>query len=71
MTIQDLPKQQRHEEILRLANEMADSGKYQNYAEIEAALRGDGLADARGLLDKRWLRQELNERCDNARGSVG
>lgn len=71
MTIGDLPKGERREEIVKEAFRMADSGKYTSWHQIEIGLRRDGLSEARSLLDHRDIRRELNERCAAAHAAIG
>lgn len=71
MTIRDLPKIERHEEIVKEAFRMADSGKYTSWNQIEIDLRRDGLSEARSLLDHRDIRSELNEHCAAAHAAIG
>lgn len=60
-------KKARAKYILKAAYEMARSGEYRDYTAIEIALRGDGFAEARQLLDDRFRRTELNDICTEAR----
>jgi hypothetical protein len=70
MTIRNLPKKERQEEIIREAYRLADSGKFSGWHQIEMDLRNDGLSEARSLLDHRDIRSELNERCAAAQAAA-
>lgn len=46
------------------ARELAESGKHHNWQSIEAALRfGDGVEEAREILDRKWFRDYLDQLC--------
>ena len=60
---------ERNAEIERLAFEYADSGNFDGYQAIEHQLCFDGYPEARGLLDGRFIRFELDQRCAAARMS--
>jgi len=60
-------KKERAELIDRLADEMARSGEYADWMEIEVALRHQGYREARQLLDDRYRRNELDGMCRQAR----
>ena len=55
-------KAERHAEIERLAYESADTGTFDGYQVIEHRLRFEGYDEARGLLDDRLIRAELDQR---------
>lgn len=59
-------KKEREEIIYRRADELARSGKHQEWRTIETELRREGFLEARQLLDSRFLRQELNNMCKHA-----
>ena len=71
MTIRDLPKTERREEIVKEAYRMADSGRYTSWHQIEIDLRRDGLTEARSLLDHRDIRRDLDEHCAAAHAAIG
>ncbi len=52
--------------IDRRADELAMSGKHQDWRTIEIALRYEGFPKARQILDNRFRRQELNNMCTEA-----
>lgn len=56
-------KKDRIEAIARKADQMAASGKYQNWLDIEHALTWEGYSEARSVLDSRVKRQMLDETC--------
>lgn len=64
-------KSERFELIDRRADEMARSGQFPDWGSIEIALRAEGHAEARQVLDNRFRRQELNEMCRQAREGHG
>ncbi len=53
--------------IDRRCREMAESGRYLGYVEIEHALEDEGYRNARGFLDNRGIRAEIESLCDRAR----
>lgn len=57
-------KKDRIEAIVRKADQMAASGKYRNWLDIETALRFDGYTEARRVLDSAIKRKMLNDICD-------
>jgi hypothetical protein len=59
-------KKEREEFIHRHADELAQSGKYQDWRGVEIELRHKGFLEARQLLDSRFRRQELNKMCHQA-----
>lgn len=59
-------KKERSEFIHRRACELARSGKFKDWISIEIALRHEGYPEARQILDSQFLRQELNEMCNQA-----
>lgn len=64
----DAWKRQRTHE---LAFEMADSGQYENFADIAYGLQFErGLTTAQALIDDPDMRRRLNERCGNAREAL-
>jgi len=60
-------KKERAAYISRRAYELATSGKYEDYRQIELALCAEGYDEARQELDSPFLRKELNELCRQAR----
>jgi hypothetical protein len=63
-----MKKAERHAEILRRAKELAKTGNYGSWLDVEMALRREGLAEARGLLDSRIERHSLDVICEHATG---
>jgi len=59
----DMLKRERHSEIIRLAREMAASGKYRGFRSIETRLRVK-FPEARTVLDDDFLRKELVAACE-------
>jgi len=46
------------------ARELAASGKHHNWLSIETALRfGEGVEEAREILDRTWFRDYLDQLC--------
>ena len=62
-------KRQRAEFIETRSREMAESGKYSDFMEIEFELCRQGFPEARGLLDNPTIRLHLNKLCQHARRS--
>jgi hypothetical protein len=62
-----LNKKQRKELVRPRARELADSGKFGSWWEIEVDLRESGFPEARFLLDDEDVREELDQRCKRAR----
>ena len=60
-------KSERREYIYRRALEMARSGEHPGWPSIELALRAEGYSEARGELDSRVLRDQLDRLCKQAR----
>ena len=56
-------KQERNAEIRRLAREMAQTGRYRDFRQIEIHLRASGWPGARTALDDSFVRRELNLAC--------
>jgi hypothetical protein len=63
-------KRERREYIHQRALEMARSGEHDDFMSIELALRAEGYSEARGELDSRVLRDELNKLCKQARSGL-
>jgi hypothetical protein len=57
--------------LSRRSRELAESGDHEDYMSIEYALRGEGYPEARGFLDSKILRWELNRLCNQARRARG
>ncbi|WP_248324463.1 MULTISPECIES: hypothetical protein [unclassified Caballeronia] len=54
-----------------LALELADSGRYENFADIAYALQFEhGMASAQALIDHPDMRRQLNARCADAREAL-
>jgi hypothetical protein len=67
-----MSKRQRHEHIMRRARELAESGKFASWDQIEFELRyREELPEARGVLDSRFIRDELDQTCAQARAKQG
>jgi hypothetical protein len=62
-----MTKKERKNYIDQRSRELAETGKFSSWMEIEAALRGEGYPEARGELDSRYTRQYLDEICQRAR----
>lgn len=61
-------KQSENREVMhKRAEELARSGKYENWMDIELALKGEGFTKARLWLDDRLIRSELTKLCSQAR----
>jgi hypothetical protein len=56
-------KQERHAEIRRLAREMAGTGQFRHWLQIEFHLRGSGWPEARTVLNDSFIRRELTSAC--------
>lgn len=53
-----------------LADELAKSGHYRGWAEIEFELRDRGYPEAENWLLNPWLRRRISSICDLARARV-
>ena len=63
-----LTKRQQRERISSLAPQLARTGRFSGWKEIETHLRfQEGLPEARHALDERFTRQELDRLCLEAR----
>lgn len=60
-------KEARATAMTRKAEEMANSGDYADYLDIEAALSAEGYTEARTHLDRSHFRDRLRRMCDAAR----
>jgi len=61
-------KRQRADVIVDRAEQLASSGRYDDWLSIEVALRFDyGLSEARSVLDNDLTRKRLNAMCEAAR----
>jgi hypothetical protein len=60
-------KEQRQTYVSRRADELALSGKYQSWIDIEFALRAEGYPEARGWLDSHFKREWLDKLCQQGR----
>lgn len=56
-------KEERPAEIRRLAREMAGTGQFRDWLQIEVHLRGNGWPEARTVLDDWFIRRELTLAC--------
>jgi hypothetical protein len=53
------------------ARELAASGKHHNWQSIETALRfGEGVEEAREILDRKWFQDYLDQLCHAAQRRV-
>ncbi|MDR5856272.1 hypothetical protein P9239_21585 [Caballeronia sp. LZ062] len=61
----------KRQRTVALALELADSGRYENFADIAYALQFEhGIATAQALIDHPEMRRQLNERCADAREAL-
>jgi hypothetical protein len=60
-------KEQRHAYVNRRAYELARSGRHLDHQTIEHALIAEGYPEARDLLDRAAMRDDLNQICATAR----
>ncbi len=60
-------KADRAETISRMSRELANSGNYAGWLDIEMALRAQGYSEARTQLDNRYVRGELDALCKAAK----
>lgn len=60
-------KFEKHEIIMRKAEEYARSGEYSGWLAIEHQLRHEGFKEARGVLDDEYTREKLDRLCGEAR----
>lgn len=58
-----MKKTQKHELILRKAEEYAWSGRYSGWLAIEFQLRDEGWKEARMFLDEEHVRERLDRLC--------
>jgi hypothetical protein len=62
---------EREEYLERRSRELAESGQYRTYAEIEVQLvHVEGLPEARSFLDSPGRRDYLNAICTRAQGAA-
>jgi hypothetical protein len=65
-----MKKRDRHEYVMQRAMELAQSGEFDGWIDIEFELRhAEGLEEARGWLDSRFVREELDQICKQNRKS--
>lgn len=62
-----MKKDERHTYIRKHSYELARSGEYIDWLSIEWKLRSEGFGEARSLLDNQYIREELNQICNQAR----
>lgn len=62
-----MKKSERREYMAKRARELAESGEYEDHIGVEIALRAEGFSEARQYLNNRFLRQEIDEMCHQAR----
>ena len=53
--------------IVLKAEELARSGKHENWLSIEFALRAQGFSNAREALDRDWVRERIDTLCSEAK----
>lgn len=63
-----MKKAQKHEIILRKAEEYARSGQYSGWRAIEFQLRSEGWNEAREFLDNECTRERLDQICKDSQG---
>ncbi|MGQ0525449.1 MAG: hypothetical protein ACT4P8_17520 [Betaproteobacteria bacterium] len=61
-----MKKAQKHEIILRKAEEYARTGQYSGWLAIEHQLRNEGWREARQCLDVEYIRERLDRLCNEA-----
>ncbi|MGQ0522763.1 MAG: hypothetical protein ACT4P8_03755 [Betaproteobacteria bacterium] len=61
-----MKKAQKHEIILRKAEEYARTGQYSGWLAIEHQLRHEGWREARQFLDDEYIRERLDRLCNEA-----
>ena len=66
-----MKKAEVEEYLSRRSRELAESADHGDYMSIEFALRAEGYPEARGLLDSKVRRWELNGLCNQARRARG
>lgn len=59
--------EERRAQMIRRARELAETGRFLNFDEIEAALEQEGHPRAGDMLDTTALRIELVDLCERAR----
>jgi hypothetical protein len=65
-----MKKRDRHEYVMQRARELAQSGEFDGWIDIEFELRNaEGLEEAKGWLDSRFVREELDQICKQNRKS--
>lgn len=62
-----MSKEERKIYVIRRAYELARTGQYADVWAIENALIGEGYSEARDLLDRHSVRDDLNSICTQAR----
>jgi len=60
------PDADRTADITKISRQMAASGQYFGWQEIEKKLVSDGFQDAPAVLSDEALRDDLNSACQNA-----
>jgi hypothetical protein len=63
-----MKKAQKHEIILRKAEDYARSGQYSGWLAIEFQLRSEGWNEAREFLDNERTREKLDKICKDSQG---
>ena len=63
-----MTKAQRAEQIISMASELAASGHFSSWTEIEAHIRfAEDFSEARSVLDSPARREQLNAMCQHAK----
>lgn len=65
-----MPVDRKEERMFQLADELARSGEYSGWLQIEQELRSRGYPRARSLLDIPAIRERLDCECAKARGKA-
>ena len=60
-------KKERHAFIIRRADQLAESGRFDQWLQIEWRIRFEGYHEARQILDNDFIRFRLNEACARAK----
>jgi hypothetical protein len=66
-----MTKEQRRSYVNSRAFELAKSGEYEDYMEVELQVQLEGYPEAHSVLDDHLTRHQLNELCDRARRARG
>ena len=58
-----MTKRDREDFIERRAFELAETGQYRDYRDVEMVLRSEGYPEARTVLDNSFLREQIKKVC--------